>query len=285
MLDGTDRERGIEFVEKYLLAHPGLDFDVFKLTAQKVAADAKLLATVLTRWLLRGEHVLCSGIASVVRDFHAQSANLEVEPTEIQPLDPLHIIFLARKVVGYLFLYPVPAASSLVSLMKQTDDGPTLQALGDLLEYPLLMSFPGAAGEFVTRAIGATSEKVGQMLERAHRNFESYLQTLKSMPDIPVLHLSEAQREAQHRRLSRLMARSYKEVQKESFFFGHVRRSLILYGEASVYHSLEPGGSSNRVAMALRPVRTNFEMPRMDPIDPVGLEIFVRTCKSEQLKP
>jgi hypothetical protein len=282
MLIGTEREKGLEFIESYLLAHLGVELQNFSVTTQQVASDPKLVGTLLTRWFLRGDHILCSGIAAIVRDFHGKSS-LEADPTEIEPRDSAHIVFLARKTVGYLFLYPVPAARILVSLMRQTDDDRTLDVLGALLQNPLLVSYPGSAAEVVAQETKATGGKVKATLEAAHKGVEDYLQALKSMPDIPALHPSEEQREAQHRRRSRLMARSYKEAQKESVFFNLIRRSVLLYGEKSVYHVQEPGGQSKRIETPLKSFGTSFDLPRLDQIDPVGLDIFLRTCKSERI--
>src|SRR5262249_17768845 len=102
--------------------------------------------------------------------------------------------------------------------------------------------------------------------------------------ELRALHPSEEQREAQHRRFSALMARSYKEVQKESVLLSLVRRSVLLYGNTAVVHVSDPGGPPRRMESTMKPLQTSFEFPRLNLLDPVGLDFLLRICKSEELK-
>lgn len=284
VLNSTEREKGIEFLEKYLVAHAGVDLRTFEVTTQHIANDLKMVGTLTTRWFFKADHVLCSAIVSIISEFHGKSPALEVDQSEIQPCDSLHIVFLARKIIGYLYLFPVVAASCIVSLMRQTDDDQTLEVLGTLLYEPLLMSYPGSAAEFVERELKTASGKVKATLEAAHQKLESYLGVLKAMPDLPALHPSEEHREAHQRRFSRLMANSYKEAQKASVLLNLVHKSVLLYGDRAVYHVPEPGGQSRRLELSMKKFGTSFEFPRMNVIDPVGLDHCLRTYKSERMK-
>jgi hypothetical protein len=284
MLNSPERDKGVEFLERYLLAHPGLELQTFEITMHQVANDLKMVGTLATRWFLRGDHALGLAIATIIREFHGKSPTLEIDQTELQPCDSVHIVFLARKIVGYLYLFPVTAASLVVSLMKKTDDDTTLEALGTLLYDPLLMSYPGSAADFVTQEAKTTSGKVKATLQASRQRLESYLNVLKSMPDLPALHPSEEQREVHQRRHSRLMAKSYKEAQKASVLLNLVHKSVLLYGDRAVFHVPEPGGQSRRIESEMKRIGTSFEFPRMDVIDPVGLDHFLRTCKSEVIK-
>jgi hypothetical protein len=281
MLKGPERENAIGFMETYLHAHADLKLKVFDNATHEIAADLKLLGTLLTRWFLHGEHVLREGIANIIGGFHGNWPHIEIDPAEIPVTDHRTLIFLARKAVAYLILAPVVAADILISLMKQTDDDRVLEEIGSLLYDPLLISYPGSVSEHATQQITIQTGKAQATLVAAHKTFQAYLNCLTAIPDTPALYPSDEQREVDWRRNSRMMADSFKNAQKQSVFFNIIHKSVLLYGNRSVYHVRGQDGKNQRVETPMKAHRTSTELPRIAQIDPVGFDYFLYAFKME----
>lgn len=281
MLLGPERERAIEFIETYLGTHTELTLARFSNCMREISADLRLLGTLLTRWFLRGVHVLRDGVAYMVGSFHGKWPRLEINPAELPPRDNRALIFVARKSVAYLILAPVVAADVLISIMKQTDDEQTLEQLGILLYDPVLMCYPGSALEHVKKQVSLESGNAQRVLMAAMKTTEAYFDSLNTIQDVVTLRPSEAQREAEQRRNSRMMAESFKEAQKQSVLFSLVHRSVLLYGQGSIYHAQRPDGTTVRSETPMKAFRTSMEFPRLAQIDPVGFDYFLRTVKQE----
>jgi hypothetical protein len=152
LLHRKNPNKGIEFLEALLLAQSsGLSLDIFDSVIHEIINNKNLLIKLLTRWFLRGDRILCEGISAVVNEVHGHDILLDIDPSAFVSIDLSHIVFLARKTIGYLFFKPVTAASVIISLLHHTDDENTLNQLGRILFDPLLINFPGKVKDYLTR--------------------------------------------------------------------------------------------------------------------------------------
>lgn len=281
----TDKAmRGISILQDMLIAHTDdLSLKSFDSVVGQIHNDKALLSTVSTRWLLRGEPVLCEGIYAIIGAGHDTDMLLDIDPAELQPADYMHTIFLARKVIGYLFFNPLSAASLLASLMQHSPDKRTLTELSSLLFDPLLLNFTGKARTYVAECASRASGEVKEMLVGALKEVDAYLEALKSVGEIPELHPSEAQREAYNRRLTRQMAESLKEAEKQSVFLSLVSKSVLLYGRKSINYVYGPDGQSKRIEIPLQGHSVEIEFPRQERLNLFNLEYLLRVFRAEQL--
>lgn len=281
----TDKAiNAISILQDMLIAHADdLSLKSFGSVVTQIHNDKALLSTVSTRWLLRGEPVLCEGTYTIVSTGHGADMLLDIDPAELQPADYMHTIFLARKAIGYLFPNPESAASLLVSLMRHAPDKRTLTELGSLLFNPLLLNFTGKARTYVAECASGASGEVKEMLVGILKEVDDYLDALKSVGEIPELHPSEAQREAYNRRLSHQMAESFKEAEKQSVFLSLVSKSVLLYGRKSINYVHGPDGQSKRIEIPLQEHSVEIELPRQERLDRFGLDYMLRVFRAEQL--
>ncbi|MGH7780843.1 MAG: hypothetical protein ACREQR_13560 [Candidatus Binataceae bacterium] len=285
LLRKADQELALQFLEELLLVHAGkLTLSAFDSAAEVIRSNRILLGKVLTRWFLRGDQVLCEGIETIVGSHRGDIPPLEIDPTELRPRDLVHVMFAARKAVGYLFFQPISAASILVSLMRQAPDDETLNELGSLLLAPLLVNFTGSVHTYVVQQCAIESGKVKETIERALKTIDEYLQALKSVGNLPALHPSEAQREAHHRDFSRKMTESLKAAESQSPFLSMISKSVLLYGRKSIDYIYDGDGQPHRMEMDLKSHGTEIEYPRMALIDPYGLDYMLRVFKIERLR-
>jgi hypothetical protein len=283
LLEKSD-ERAIRFLEDLLIAHPDeLTLKTFNSALREIRSSTPLLSKVLTRWFIRGDHVLCEGVHEIVSLPGGENLKLEIDPDELKPVDVARIVFVARKAIGYLFFLPVGVASILISLMRCTDDDEILKALGGFLFNPLLLNFTVTARQYAVQQSGIESGKVKETIDNALKAVDDYLDVLRSVGNLPALHPSEAQRETYHRHFSGIMAESFKTAMAQSAFLNLFPKSILLYGRKSIDYVYDNNGPPHRIETDLKGHGTEIEHPRMEDIDPYGLEFMLWVFRNERL--
>lgn len=284
LLERDDPAQGIEFLESFLLAQAQeLPLKSLNSVVHRIARSDKLLNRLLTRWFLKGDRVLCNGIHTIVDAMHGEEIHLEVDPSELPCSDPVHLIFLARKAIGYLFMNPISTASIIISLTRQTSDANTIRELGFLLFDPLLLNYSGALRDFLASRVASEPGLTKEAIQAAIDAFDAYLEGLKSVGNISEMHPPQDHREAHSRHFHQLMSESYKEAMKESIINLLCSKSVILYGRKSINYIQEPSGQSRRMEMVLSEHGTEIEVPRQEHIDPFGLDYMLRVFRAERL--
>ena len=205
LLKTGEQKRAIRFLEELLVAHPGeLTLKVFDSAAGDILTSGPLISKVLTRWFLRGEPELWEGVEEICGTHHGHDLHIEIDAAELKPLDLIHVMFIAHKAIGYFFMKPVTAASVVISLMRFAPNDEVLYELGKLLLNPLLMNYTGSMREYVAKQAGRESGKVKETIDKALASIEKYLEDLRSVPSLPALHPSQAQRESYRRHMADL---------------------------------------------------------------------------------
>ncbi|HNA86496.1 MAG TPA: hypothetical protein PLB04_13060 [Nitrospira sp.] len=285
LLDLENAELGLDFLENLLLAHDELvSVNVFDSSAAKICQNPKLLNKVTTRWFMRGDRALCEAIYEITSTHFRNSPRIEVDASELRTRDYVHILFIARKAIGYFFMQPVTAASIVISLMHYVSDDETLDALGELLFDPLLMNYPGSTRHYVKEQENQESGKVKQAIDSALASIERYLEVLRSVPVLPALHVSQSQRESYRRHTSEAMAKSMKAAEKKSFFSNLFATSTLLYGNKSINYTHTGTGEPHRMETPLSSHSVSMEFPRMDDVDPYGLNYMLRVFQLERFQ-
>jgi hypothetical protein len=285
LLKKGEQEKAIHFLEELLLAHPGkLIVKTFDSAAREILKNGALMSNVLTRWFLRGERTLCEAVHAIAGTHHGDALRIEIDPSELKPLDTVHVIFLARKAIGYFFMKPVTAVSVVISLMSVAPDDEVLEELGKLLLNPLLMNYPGSVRQYLAEQTERESGKVKETIDKALASFEEYLQGLRRVPMLPALHPTQAQRESYRRHTSDTMAESMRAAEKKSVFFGLFARSTLLYGRKSINYIYRGDGEPKRMEIPLTSHSVEMEFPRMADLDPQGVDYMLRVFRLERFR-
>jgi hypothetical protein len=285
LLKNADSDRAIQFLEDLLLTHPGkLALKSFNSTVTQIQSNKALFNKVMTRWFLRGDPALCEGVHTMAAAHHGNNLRLEIDPAELKSTDLVHVMFVARKALGYLFFQPVSAASVLNSLMRHAANDEILRGLGDLLFDPLLLNYTGSVRGYVAAQAALESGKVKETLDSSLKAIDDYLETLGSVGTLPALHPSEAQREAYYRNFSRMMTESFKTAEARSPLLSIIPKSVLLYGRKSVDYVYNDDGQSHRMETELKRHGTEIEYPRLEQIDPYGLDYMLRVFRMERLR-
>lgn len=284
LIRNNNKSTAIQFLEQLLLVQKDtLELEIFDSVVNEVKSDPVVLGSVTTRWLKIGEPVLCGGLQSIIGSYHGDNIKLEVDTDELDSSNPAHLIFVARKAIGYFLFQPVTAASLLISLMKLTSEEEILGELVDLLFDPLLMNYTGSALDYVKEQSGQESGKVKHAIAKALKEIEDYLKNLRSVGILPALHPSNAQREAQDRHFAELMTKSMEDATSQSAILNLFPKITLLYGSKAISYVYDKKNPPRRLETSLASHGTEMEFPRMQNIDPYGLEFMVRVFRTERL--
>ncbi|MGB5233807.1 MAG: hypothetical protein WBN85_01325 [Candidatus Macondimonas sp.] len=285
LLKETLPDKALLFLEELLLLHTGkMTIEVFDSAASEILSNKTLLSKVTTRWFLNGARVLCESVHDIVGRVHDGNLLIDVDAAELTTKDFMHMVFIARKAIGYLFFKPVTAVSILISLMRLAPDDETLEHLGELLFDPLLMNYTGSAREHVEAQTQQETGKVKETLDKSLAALATYLETLRGVPALAALHPAQAHREAYRRYMSELSAASMKEAEKRSVFLNLFPRSTLLYGRKSINYVRGGDGPPRRMEIPLASHSVEMEIPRMENLDEHGLNYMLRVFRAERFR-
>jgi len=281
-LDGSDK--GVEFLTLVLLNNKDITIDDFKSTKHTaLSKHGVILNKIATKWLVSGDKNLCRGVHEFLKDVHGENIKLAVDSNELSG-NELELMFIARKAIGFLFTKPVTCASLIISVMNCSNDDELIFEVGELLFDPLLINYPNKVRDYLNKEKEVLNGVVLDAVNASTDALENYLDSIKSIPEMPELWPSQDHREISFRRFSRLMADSYKTAMKDSIFNMMTTKSVILYGTSSINHIQRGNGDSDRMEIPMQSHGTTIDMPRLENIDQFGLDYRLRTFRVEQMK-
>lgn len=239
-------------------------------------AHPEVFHCLVVDWLLDGSPSLCLSLRAFLREDAALdlgSATSELTDSERY--------FVARKAIGYWFSMPVLATSVVISLIR-TASGEVRSRLRDLLLNPILMNYGGAAHEYLSSI--ATDDPAFDEVQHALQGAKEYLEALKSVKMVPELRPPEAHLQAARSKWNEEMRRAMKDAEKESVMLSLISRSTLLYGRRSLTRVGPPGEKGSWSEFALHEHSAIFELPRMEVVDPNGIDHVLRVFRVEQIR-
>jgi hypothetical protein len=256
-----------------ILSQDDSGFDIKQFTTAKHqlgTGDRDRIFKLVVRWFLSGNHKLSAAVPDILmageykKPFDTTTQGLGLTGDD-------HI-FLAYKTMGYLFVNPVVAASIMVASLRNCDTL-TAKTLGELLFDPLLINYGGEARDYL-RTIKA-GDPAYRPVKKALKQADAYVMGLDIKPPIKELQPSEYQRGVERMRTHDMMRGVQKRAEKTSVLMSLMHRSTLLYGRKSITFIPGPGNERRPVSMDMRSFRTSIELPRMEIIDPVGLNLML----------
>lgn len=282
LLEEAAAEKTLRFLEGFLLPHRStVTIEDFDSAAHEILTNKTLLSKVTTRWLLNGAPALCKSVEKIVRKSHNDTLPIDIEVSELKTKEFKHIIFMARKAIGYLFTKPITATSILISLMRLAPDDETLEHPGELLFDPLLINYPGSVLEYVEAQTRQETGKVKATLDKALAELKAYLDPLSAVPVLAALHPGQTHSEAYSRYRSKLFEALMQEAEKHSVFFHLTLKSTLLYGRKSINYVHGGGGTPRRLEMPMKNYSRQMEFPRMEHLNQHGLHYMLRVFRAE----
>lgn len=280
LLEFRHDEAAIDYVTE-LLSRPDNSLelkDLDSFTGTLLSGPPDRLSRVAVRWLLLGAPRLCGGLAKAIQGPGLDGAPLDLRSDDLA-ISPAAQVFICRKAIGWFFLKSTTAASVLVSVLRVCDIETTLE-VQKLLVEALLMNY-GSVRDYLE---GLSPDDVAKgRVDQALAQNEAYLTAMRTVPSIKELAPSERNRRIERVRMSDQMRDVHKQAQSRSVLLSLVRRSVLLYGNRSLSFIKNSKNELQPMEMDLQPHGVSFEMPRMEIVDPVGLDFNLRIFRAERM--
>ena len=243
--------------------------------------DAKRINSLLNEWLLLGEPILYRAIKKIIIVFNGEP-ELAVDVKRHSDLSSEIYIFMAHKVVGWLYEKPISVTSFLISLLRIQ---PENNEINNLLYYPMLFSYQGKVKTYIVKALSdcADDDKLKPLLENILGRLTEYEMTTKL--DNPIIELQplERQRYAFDQLLSHAVVKEFKKHSKQLIFYNLAKKVTALYGRKVVGYHEHPSGHSDRYEMPMDASQHVSEWGVLDSLDPVNLQKMLFSFKVEEL--
>lgn len=270
------------FVTRFGAANPS-DFQITSLDSVIRAFNKqspKELDDLLVGWLLDGNSSLCHQLGDLLEKEELEGKRRDIDFAMFS-LSDADFGYLARKAVGYLFMQPVTSASIVFSLCRFAPES-ELREMEELLFNPLAINYLSVSERLVEPISKDKSDKARPVAKAVKARVDEYLRGLRDSGKIAELHPSERQRQAEFQRHSDEMAKVGKAVNDKSVFANLFTKVVVLYGNRSVsYHRIgkeEP----RRIEAEMHPHGVSIEIPRVELIDPVGLQQQLLSFRTER---
>lgn len=281
LMEQGDTKKNIELLEFLLLAYPN-DLLVQQLDSVIYQIKNKgIINTMLTRWFLKGDAILCESIEFIVNRIREADIVCDVSPSELANCEMQDLIFIAEKSVGYLFYDKITPVRIIISLIRHANEE-TANKLGSLLFELLLLNFPISLSEYLTQQAKLKTGLAQKVIESILNKFNNYSESLMSIGTIKALHPSQAQEEASYRRQARIILNGIKEAHKKSPLLSSITKLTLLYGRKFISYSSSLNGQSNRTEIPLHNIRGTTEIPQLAHIDPFGLDYKLRVLRARE---
>ncbi|VWC77107.1 hypothetical protein BLA50215_00964 [Burkholderia lata] len=236
-------------------------------------------AMLLLAWLGSESYALRNAAQEVVGTMYNNES--PIFDVDVSSQSSANAVYLARKVVGYLFIYPITAASLLMCILKTCDDDDAKE-IAELLFDPLLLNFSGSIAEYLGQVKERGKHPGLQHVSDALSKLEQYISALSKVGVVNELAPSERQRFIERHQRQHAMEAAYKAMEEKSIFRTLASRSVILHGRRTINYITDLSGNSRRSEIDMHTISHRSELPRMSIFDPTELEHQLFVFRTER---
>jgi hypothetical protein len=281
LIKNDQEDKAVILLENLLIRHKEFSIQTFSSLTHTLYTDGQpFLDKLVTRWLLSRKVPLGKAVMDIIKVGHEKDIILSADTKQFSEQPEESCLFAARKAIGWSFTNPVSATSFIVSLIDISSDN-EIEQITELLFKPLLISYSGKVKRYIESLLPNPSHKVQTTLTNALTKLDNYHKGLDDSRDILELLPSQAQRETYSRLFNRQMAASMKVAQKDSIFNLIASKSVLLYGRKSINYIQGPNEKMIRQEMPLQKIEHTIEYPRLEHMDPEGLDFMLRVFRVE----
>ncbi|NMN07512.1 MULTISPECIES: hypothetical protein [unclassified Novosphingobium] len=231
-------------------------------------------------WLRGGVFELCNQMDKAMFGAGVDEVTFAIDFARFD-LREAEYAYLARKTIATFFLKPMVMASILTSLLRSAAPAPAAE-IEALLIDPVLMNYSGVASDYLKPVADQPADPAAPAAQRALDGLAAYIDGLKSIGKVRELHPSERERQLEWERHSDSMNEAMRAARKQSIFGQIASDSLMLYGNRAITWVDHPTEPPRRIETKLASIDTSFEMPRIDIVDPLGLQLMLLHFRAER---
>jgi hypothetical protein len=265
----------IEHLAKALLQNEHISLTQFDHMIHFFIDNCKMPSVILN-WFLTHKNKLCNSAGKIFDHFDFNDKELTFENDLLKDTPQEELIYLARKAIGYMYFKPIACISYILNILKYCDKETTNEIL-KITYNPLLISFPSKIKSFLENTVVDQNKELYKHMIDLIDHFTSQI---KSTDHINEFHPSTYQKEIFNRYQQEQFSESYSKHEDQSLFSAIATKSVILYGNKSVYY-LNNGADTHRQEVPMQSFETTLEYPFLPIIDPQGFDYKMRVFRLE----
>ena len=277
-LDG-DRQRVLQFLVNLLnRSDDAIEFDALCDFRHRLGNEqGAVLGWYIVSLLLTGEYRLCTA-ASHLLPYNETRDGLDIDLTPFSLTSPW-VLYLSRKILGYCIVNKESTAALLLSCLRAVSDDDRAE-LENLVRDRFLMNYLTAVDWFSTAL--SPNDPAQQSVDRLSLALKSYVDELEQAGNCAAFRPTERERQLEGYRLGDFVRDIQKKAEEGSIFSFVAHKATLLYGTASIAYIYRDGHSEpERQEISLATFEHAAEIPRMEAIDPVGLQYAICRFQSE----
>ncbi len=243
--------------------------------------DSECSSFLFSRWLNEGDTKLCEFLAEIVELEFENNAVITLQKNDL-PNKGDDQIFLAKKCIGFLWFYPITAASILLCLIKYGNKD-VREYTEELLWFPLLLSYPGEFKTYLEEQKRNRSKRIKTAIKNLLDRHSAYSKELEQAQVINELEPSDmAKRAVALKDIQRNYKIQKDGLERSAFNPAFSQKSTLLYGNKCFNMVTGIKGKKYPDISSLREISTSFELPKLFVFDPAGLNRLVVVSRAEQ---
>lgn len=276
--------RAVCFVEEYIAKSSDSDlinnFDDF---LRELILHKDEFNRLVTRWLVSDQVSLPAAVLNICNKIGREELTLGADFSGVEG-DCEDILYSGcKRACGWLFTMPVAAVSFMVSVLEICSEHDR-EEIKEIIFNPLLISYPGMLKGYLESISESISENTREIVDSLLSDLNLYQDGLKGAWDIKELAPSISQRESYSRYHSEIMNKAM-EDRPPGFLSSLFTPSVLLYGSSSIHHVYHgPQQDKTRQEVKLQKISHSFEFPRLQMIDPHGLDHMLRVFRCERIR-
>ena len=275
----ADRTRIFEFlVNLFTQEDDAPDLDIlghFRHQLRDQPGD--VLGWYIVSLLLTGDHALCTAAEGLL-PYQQTREGLDIDLTPFV-LTPPWILYLARKILGYCLLNKESAAALLLSCLRAVPEGNRAELEG-LVFHHFLVNYLTAMEWF--ESVSSDRDPAKESISRLSSRLRAYVVELERYGTCVAFRPSEHDRQLQGYRQTDFWRDIHKQAEQGSLLSTLAHKATILYGRSSVFYvHADAESEPHRQEISMGAVEHFFEFPRLEAIDPVGLQYNMTLFRSE----
>lgn len=239
----------------------------------------QVLEDWVVAWLLDGDYDLGRAMNDALFGAGSDEIVFSIDFTRFA-LEGDDFAYLARKAIATFFLKQSVMVSLLVSLLRSAPPD-AANAIVELLIDPILINYAGIRDTYLAPIAVDVGDPAQPAVQEALASQDAYLEGLRATGMVPELHPSERERQLEWQRHADSMSEAWQAARKRSIFASIATESLILYGTRAVSWFKDRDEEARRIETPMGSFSTSFEVPRVDIVDPMGLQMMLLQFRSE----
>ena len=243
------------------------------------SAGYETLGWLVVRWLLDGEHEICSQLSDLFPPLDRSAYKFGLDDFNLSEAE---IFYLSRKVFGYMNFMHGPAVSLLYACLSALD-GERREAMGNEIASFWLRNYPDDIELFDTVFAAYPRDGLDRSIRHMRKTVEAYERALETLPPNPALLPSGRERRIQAEIRSQQNRKIMKAAKKASILGSIFHTRTILYGRSSVTHVYNGKGKEPvRQVVAFSSYEQSAALPRMDVLYPTRFNNLILKFRSER---